>query len=70
MKNSEMIKKLQELPPDGELMIIDSFNGNGVPRTINLGPVEHVVTELEESICDDNENLTGKTVYIIGYGCY
>ena len=70
MKVRDAILALLDHPMNSELMIIDGENGNGVPRTLNLGPVAHRVTRSEVSETSDCDNLAGKDVTVIGYGCY
>lgn len=69
MRTHEFAEKLLNLP-DQEIMILDSFNGAGYPREINLGPVDHTVTAREADECSDCEKLAGKVVTVVGYGCY
>jgi hypothetical protein len=38
MKVGELIKELGKFLPEQEVMILDGYNGGGVPREINLGP--------------------------------
>lgn len=66
----ELIEKLSKLKPDKEIMILDSFNGGGLPREINLGPLSQKIKKSDANECADCEDLVGKTVYVIGYGCY
>jgi hypothetical protein len=69
MKSHEFAKKLLNLP-NQELMILDGFNGGGCPREINLGPMEHKVSNFDVLECDDSVNFIGKNILVIGYGCY
>jgi hypothetical protein len=39
MKAHELAKTLLA-GPDKDIMILDGFNGGGIPRTINLGPCD------------------------------
>lgn len=67
----ELIERLSKLPPNAHVMILDGFNGGGAPRTINLGPVAHSITEADmdrESDCEDIPQ--GEVVYVVGFGCY
>ena len=67
----ELITELQKLPPDSRIMILDSFNGGGYPREINLGPIPQKINETDQDMCGDCEELDIDTiVYVIGYGCY
>ena len=68
MDNTGLIAKLSKFPAGTEVAILDGFNGGGSPRTINLGPVEHIVKR--DSDCDDIETPIGGTIAVIGYGCY
>jgi hypothetical protein len=70
MTVKELIARLEKLNPDNEIMILDSFNGGGCPREINLGPVLRTVTAENADDAADCENLEGQSVYVIGFGCY
>lgn len=74
MTLDQMVTRLQKLQAEGfgdrELMVLDSFNGGGNPRDINLGPVLHVVTPTEAEDSGDCEELLGTTVVVMGFGCY
>jgi len=71
MTINELIKKLQELPPDAEIMILDGGNGCGYPRTLNFGPVSQKITDEDvQAVADCEDTMPGVTVYVIGYGCY
>jgi hypothetical protein len=67
---AELIAKLQTFPGDKQVMILDSFNGAGIPREINLGPVFHEVTADDIDVSGDVEDMIGATVVVMGYGCY
>lgn len=69
MKAHEFAKKLLNYP-DLEIMTLDGFNGSGVPREINFGPIEHVVTQKEADETADCEDFVGQKVIIIGFGFY
>lgn len=70
MTVKELIERLSKEPQSAQIMILDSFNGGGVPREINLGPSKHKVTKAEAGEAADCEDLVGKHVVVIGYGCY
>jgi hypothetical protein len=71
MKISELISQLESFnAPDMEVMIIDSFNGGGHPREINLRPIQRCVVETDAYATDDCEDKIGSTVVILGYGNY
>lgn len=70
MKVGQLIKALQAYDPEKEVMILDGFNGGGVPRTINLGPSLREVTQQDADEASDCEELVGETVVHMGYGCY
>ena len=66
----ELIEKLSKLDQNKQIMILDSFNGAGDKRKINLGPVLEKITKADAEECADCENLVGNKVYVIGFGCY
>jgi len=70
MKIDELIRELSKFDPDQEVMILDRFNGGGVPRKINIGPMSHIITHNEKLETDDCEDLVGQKIALIGYGCY
>lgn len=70
MTKSELIKRLNEIPDNPDIMILDGFNGGGVPRTLNLGPAEHKISFGNGDETVDCENRVGETVIVIGFGCY
>ena len=69
MKASQLAEKLLQ-NPDMEVMIMDGPNGNGFPRTINFGPIIHIINEGDEFVTDDCEGKVGTKVLLIGYGSY
>ena len=69
MKAHELAKTLLA-GPDKDIMILDGFNGGGIPRTINLGPCDQTITEADANEAADCEGSIGKEVLVIGYGCY
>ncbi len=70
MTVAELIKALKKFDPNHPVMILDSFNGGGSPRDINLGPKVHVVSEANAADAVDCEEIVGDQVVIVGYGCY
>lgn len=66
----ELCEKLAACDPDRTVMIMDSFNGGGVPREINLGPSEHVVKTSDAEDTADCADLVGQSVVVLGFGCY
>lgn len=58
------------MPQDQEIMILDGFNAGGYPRTINLGPMSHIISEEDVKSTYDCEDRAGEKVVILGYGCY
>jgi len=73
MKISELIRKLEAIQAtegDLEVMILDGFNGGGVPRDINLGPSLRLISEYDAHETGDCENRVGEHIVRIGYGCY
>lgn len=51
-------------------MILDGFNAGGTPREINFGPVLKTVTAEDAEDAADCEDLEGRAVIAIGFGCY
>jgi hypothetical protein len=70
MTIAELREQLAEFPDDMEIMILDGFNGGGVPREINIRPWTQVITEQEAADTDDCEGRVGETVVAMGYGSY
>ena len=70
MTVSELIQRLSQFPQDIQIMILDSHNGGGCPREVNLGPKSHVITDGEADDCADCEDWVGDSVVVMGYGCY
>jgi hypothetical protein len=66
----ELIAKLQQFNPESEVMVLDSHNGGGTPRTINLGPTFHHLTAGDSEEAADCEDRIGELVVLMGYGCY
>jgi len=71
MKVAELIARLRELPLSAEIMVLDGFNGGGVPRELKLKPVPHKISQedIDDSADCDDFNV-GDEVFIIMYGCY
>ena len=70
MKVREFLELFSHYNPETELMILDGFNGGGLPRTINYGPAPLKITEDHARECGDCEGMVGADVVVIGYGCY
>lgn len=70
MTIAELIERLAALPPDQSVMILDGFNGDGIPREINFGPTERQLTEPNASQAFDCEGRAGEKVIVLGFGCY
>jgi hypothetical protein len=70
MTVKELIEALSKYNLESQVMILDSFNGGGYLRTINLGPVEKQVTQEMAEECADSEEFEGELVIALGYGCY
>jgi hypothetical protein len=73
MKVSELIerlKKIQRIQGDPEVMVLDSFNGGGTPRTLNVGPQLRSITQTNADECGDCEDRVGERVTVIGFGSY
>jgi hypothetical protein len=70
MKAHELAQRLLK-GPNHEIMILDSFNGEGgYPREINFGPITHTVTADEAEESGDCEEIVGQEIMIMGYGFY
>lgn len=70
MTKAELIRRLEGVPDTDEIMIMDGFNGGGVPREINFGPTNHLITSHEDLTTGDCAGRRGEMVVVIGYGCY
>jgi hypothetical protein len=73
VKRSELIQwlnKAASIEEDPEVMILDSFNGAGRPREINLGPILQKVTEENAEESEDCADFVNTNVLILGYGFY
>ncbi len=65
-----MIKRLSDYPKNMQVMILDGFNGGGFPREINLGPFDRKIKKIDAEEVADCEEIIGKKVVVMGYGCY
>lgn len=70
MTVKELIEQLVRFKPDIEVMILDSFNGGGYPRSINFGPIKNTITEDMANATADCEDRVGNDVIVLGFGCY
>lgn len=70
MTVGELIKRLQAFDPNKELMVLDGFNGGGVPREINLGPRVQEVSESDGDSTCDCDGMIGQSIVCIGFGSY
>lgn len=70
MTVADLQLRLSKLDPDARIMILDGFNGSGHPREINLGPVDHAVTQDDAENSGDCEGMEGQSVFVMGYGFY
>lgn len=70
MTKTELLKRLESYPDNAEVMILDGFNGGGVPRTINFGPHLKEVTVQDAEEAADCEDIIGRSVIVMGFGCY
>ena len=70
MTIAELREQLAEFPDDMEIMILDGFNGGGVPREINIHPWAHTITDDDAANTFDCEERAGENVIVIGYGSY
>lgn len=66
---SRLEAKRKELG-DVEVMVLDSFNGGGHPRTLNLGPSVRTLTEANAEDNGDCEDRVGEKVLVVGFGSY
>lgn len=65
----ELIQYLSKFPSNQEVMILDSFNGGGTPREINLKSTRTITEEMSEETCDCEEKI-GQEVIVLGFGNY
>jgi hypothetical protein len=70
MKVQELIEALMKLPQDQEVMVLDGSNGGGHPRTLNLGPLQRAIRQVDVNETADCEERYGEWVVVLGYGCY
>ena len=70
MTVGELKEKLNKFNNDDIIMILDGFNGQGNPRTINFGPIQDEIDPEYHNGADiDNMNVNDKFI-CMGYGCY
>lgn len=70
MTVENLIELLKQYPLNSEVMILDSFNGGGYPRSLNFGPTPRVITSEDADESSDCEGMEGQVVALIGYGSY
>lgn len=70
MTKKELFERLKNVHDDTTIMILDGSNGGGSLREINLGPRPQKVTRTDANESADCEELVGKRVWVMGYGCY
>ena len=70
MTVQELMQRLATLDPRLEVMLLDSSNGGGNPRTLNLGPTTREIRPENDEATADCEGRTGEVVVVLGYGCY
>lgn len=70
MTVKELMYELERFEPSIEVMILDSFNGGGCPRSINLGPARKTITAKMADEAADCEGKVGHGVVVLGFGCY
>lgn len=74
MTKQELIEQLNAIEGNPEIAILDGFNGGGVPRTINLGPLlfSGIPAYPGDKQADyaDIESAPGTPIILMGYGCY
>lgn len=70
MKVGELIQELNKFSLEQEVMILDGYNGGGVPREVNLGPQIQTVEDADAEETADCEGLVGEDVVVLGFGCY
>jgi len=73
----EFINELEKIDSKLEVAIIDGFNGGGIPRTINFGPLifdpsnkDSTFSGDERQDYSDIETKAGNEILVMGYGCY
>ena len=66
----DMIQKLGKFNKELPFMILDSYNGGGYPRETNLGPILRTITTEDSDNSADCEDLEGRPVVTVGFGCY
>ena len=67
MNKAKLIELLAGYNDDHEIMIADY---DGVPREINMGPRLYEVQKKDAEATADCEELTGRSVVLLGVGNY
>lgn len=70
MRVQQLIAQQRQYDPNAEVMILDGHNGAGAPREINMGPTVRVISQADADDGADCEGKVGKSVVVMGYGCY
>lgn len=73
MKNKELIEFLMKQDPELEVAILDGFNGDGHPRSLNFKTVFDGTAKFEGDSHADYSDLDteeGKPILLLGFGCY
>ena len=70
MKVGKLQRILNLFHPDMEIMILDGFNGSGVPREINVHPRIHRISNQDAESTADCEDKIGEHVAVVGFGSY
>lgn len=66
----QLMEQLGRSDPNAEVMILDGHNSGGAPREINMGPTVRVISQADADDGADCEGKVGKSVVVMGYGCY
>jgi hypothetical protein len=74
MTKNELIGLLNKIEGNPEIAILDGFNGSGVPRTINFGPLLFsgipAFSGDDQADYADINSAPGTPIILMGYGCY
>jgi hypothetical protein len=77
MTVGDLINKLSAFDARTEITILDGFNGGGIPRTINFGPIlfdpqdkERTFNGDEMQDYSDLDTPSGQKIIVMGYGSY
>lgn len=70
MTVKQLIACLSRLNQKRQVMILDGFNGSGIPREINAGPSEYTIQPQDANESADCDDMIGEPVYTIGFGSY